>query len=188
MKQSELIKQLSDEEIRKQLFLSQSLLILISIILSVILFEKMTDWLLFFDWNMGEILLYGLIPGLIIVFIDLGMMYFLPEKYYDDNGINKRIFGDQPLFYIFTISLFVAVSEELLFRGVIQNEFGYLFASLLFAFVHIRYLRKPVLLISIILVSFFIGYMYELTNNLLVTITAHFCVDFLLGLVIRFKK
>ncbi|WP_404453206.1 type II CAAX prenyl endopeptidase Rce1 family protein [Oceanobacillus kapialis] len=49
-------------------------------------------------------------------------------------------------------------------------------------------MKKPVLFISVLLVSFYIGYLFEQTGNLIVTITAHFIVDFLLGLTIRFYK
>src|SRR5699024_11474282 len=59
---------------------------------------------------------------------------------------------------------------ELLFRGVLQTTFGYIPASVIFALVHVRYLSKPVLLISVLLISFFIGYLFEVTGNLYVTI------------------
>jgi len=188
MKQSEIIKQLSDHELKKQLIISQTLFILLSIFLSLLFFESFLDWYLLFKWNINEIFLYGVIPGLIIVIIDFIIMWLCPKKYYDDGGINDRIFNNETVASIFVISLYVAISEELLFRGIVQNVFGYIFASLLFAIIHIRYLRKPVLFISIMIISFYIGYLYELTHNLLVTITAHFLVDFVLGLVIRFKK
>lgn len=188
MKQSEIIKQLSDEELKKQVILSQLIILFAGVLLSLFFFDKFNEWLLYFQWNLNDIFLYGVIPGLIIVVIDLILILFVPEKYYDDGGINDRIFNNQPIYYIFFISLLTAVSEELLFRGVIQTSFGYLVASILFALVHLRYLKKPVLLISVLSVSFFIGYMFEITENLLVTIMAHFIVDFLLGCVIRFKK
>src|SRR5690625_1741473 len=114
-------------------------------------------------------------------------MVILPKKYFDDGGINERIFKNQSIFNIFIIALIVAVSEELLFRGLIQTIFGYFIASTLFALVHVRYLRKPVLLISVLLISFYLGYLYEITNNLFVTIFAHFIVDFLLGVIIRYN-
>src|SRR5699024_10988980 len=84
------------------------------------------------------------------------------------------------------IALIVSISEELLFRGVIRTVFGYVFASSVFALIHIRYLRQPVLLISIIFVSFYIGYLFEIIGNLLVTMTTHFIVDFLLGVIIGY--
>ncbi|WP_373892672.1 lysostaphin resistance A-like protein [Virgibacillus sp. CBA3643] len=188
MKQSEIIKMMSDEELKKQLLLSQFLFLFIGFILSIFLFNKLTDWFIYMNWNINEIVYYGIIPGLIIVFIDILLMIVLPKRYYDDGGINERIFKNQSIAYIFILSLVVAISEEVLFRGVIQTTFGYVFASVLFALVHFRYLKKPVLLVSVLFVSFYIGYMFEITGNLLVTIIAHFTVDFLSGLLIRFPK
>lgn len=188
MKQSEIIKMMSDEELKKQLLLSQFLFLFIGFILSIFLFNKLTDWFIYINWDINEIVYYGVIPGLIIVFIDILLMIVLPKRYYDDGGINERIFKNQSIAYIFILSLVVAISEEVLFRGVIQTTFGYVFASVLFALVHFRYLKKPVLLVSVLFVSFYIGYMFEITGNLLVTIIAHFTVDFLSGLLIRFPK
>jgi hypothetical protein len=188
LKQSEIIEQLSDEELKQQLFLSQGLFILLSLILSFFLFDHVTDWLLYFNWEPKQIFLYGVIPGLIIVLIDIILILALPKRYYDDGGINERVFKGKSVCYIFILSLTVAFAEEVLFRGVLQTTFGYLIASTVFALVHVRYLTKPVLLISVLFVSFFIGYLFEFTGNLLVTITAHFIVDFLLGLFIRFQR
>ncbi|WP_156289258.1 CPBP family intramembrane glutamic endopeptidase [Oceanobacillus salinisoli] len=188
MKQSEIIKQLSDEELKKQLFLSQGILLFIAALLSIVFFENVSDWLLYVNWGIQEIFYFGVIPGLFIVFLDILLMKVFPKKMYDDGGINRRIFENQSIGFIFILAFFVAVSEELLFRGVLQTSFGYFAASLIFALVHFRYLSKPLLFISIVAVSFFIGYLFEWTGNLLVTISAHFTVDFLLGLIIRFKS
>lgn len=188
MKQSEIMKQLSDKELKQQLLLSQLFIAATAIILSFFLFDSVLDWLLYFNWDIEEIFMYGVLPGITIVVFDLVIIRLFPKEAYDDGGINERIFRNQSVIYIFSISLLVAVSEELLFRGVIQTVFGYFSASILFALVHIRYLKKPVLFISVLLTSFFIGYLFMATENLVVTITAHFLVDFLLGLMIRFKK
>lgn len=188
MNRNELIQQLSSEDLKKSLIFSQLVLLIISIILSFFLFEYMSDWLALFEWNIQDIVYYGVIPGIIIVTIDIILMKSLPKRYYDDGGINEKVFKDQTIGSIFIIAMIVAVSEELLFRGVIQTTFGYVIASTIFALVHIRYLKKPVLLTSVLFVSFYIGYMFEITENLFVTITAHFIVDFLLGLIIRFQK
>ncbi|MFA1820682.1 lysostaphin resistance A-like protein [Virgibacillus oceani] len=188
MKQSEIIKQLSDEELKQQLFISQGLFLVLAIVLSFFLFQDLNEWLLYFNWEPEKIIFYGIIPGLIIVVIDIILVLALPKHYYDDGGINERVFKGQSVRFVFMLSLIVATAEELLFRGVLQTTFGYIIASTIFALVHFRYLTKPVLLISILFVSFYIGYLFEITGNLLVTITAHFTVDFLLGLLIRFQK
>lgn len=188
MKQSEIVKQLTDKELKQQVIVSQLLLLGLGLLLSFLLFEKMTDWFDYFSFDITDIVFYGVLTGLTIVLIDLVLMYMLPEKYYDDGGINDRIFRNRSITGILGISLLVAVTEELLFRGVIQTVFGYITASTLFALVHVRYLTKPVLLVSVLFVSFYIGYMFVLTENLLVTIAAHFTVDFVLGVFIRFQK
>jgi hypothetical protein len=188
MKQSEIIKQLSDKELKQQLFLSQGLFLVLAIVLSFFFFEGLNEWQLYFRWEPEVIILYGVVPGLIIVLIDIILAVALPKKYYDDGGINERVFKGQPVSFVFMLSLTVAVAEELLFRGVLQTTFGYIIASTIFALVHFRYLTKPVLLISILFISFYIGYLFEITGNLLVTIAAHFTVDFLLGLLIRFQR
>lgn len=188
MKQSELIKHISDRDLKKSLILSQLIFLLLSIILSVFLFESLFEWLDYFTLNMNDVVYYGVIPGIIIVAIDLILMYLLPKRYFDDGGINKRVFRNRSIGDIFVLTLIIAISEEFLFRGVIQTTFGYVIASIIFALVHVRYLKKPVLLLSVLLVSFYIGYLFEITGNLLVTITAHFIVNFLLALTIRFQK
>lgn len=188
MKQSELINQMSSNELKQSLILSQFLFLMNSIVLSIIFFDKPSDWFLYFEFNGIEIFYYGVIPGLIVVLIDWVLMRFLPKRYYDDGGINEKVFKNRTTFEIFYLALIIAVSEEMLFRGVIQTSFGYIIASLIFALAHFRYLTKPVLLVSVLLLSFYIGYLFEITGNLLVTISAHFVIDFLLGLLIRNQK
>ncbi|ASN05485.1 CPBP family intramembrane glutamic endopeptidase [Virgibacillus necropolis] len=187
-KQRDIIKQLTDRELNVQLIISQFSLVFLSIILSYILFDSFVDWLNYFKLSYYDIVYYGAASGLLIVIIDLVFMYIFPKKYYDDGGINQRIFRDRSVGGIFLLALLVAIAEELLFRGVIQTTFGYLVASIVFALIHFRYLKKPVLFVSILFVSFYIGYIFVLTENLLVTIMAHFIIDFTLGLVIRFQK
>jgi membrane protease YdiL (CAAX protease family) len=188
MDQSEIVKKMSDSELNKQILFSQLLLFIISVVASFFLFDSMSDWKSHLVWNIKDIYYYGILTGCVIVALDLLLMFIFPKKYYDDGGINARIFKNKPVVYIFVIALVVAICEELLFRGVMQSVFGYIFASVIFALVHVRYLKKPVLFISVLFVSFYIGYMFKITGNLFVTIAAHFTVDFILGLVIRFQR
>ena len=188
MKQSELIKQLSDRALKINLVISQVIFLGIALLLSFFLFDHFSDWATLFIWDIQEVIYFGALPALCIVGMDLLLMRMLPESAFDDGGINERIFSYRSISFIFSVALLVAVSEELLFRGVIQSTFGYVPASILFAVVHFRYLRKPVLFLSVLVVSLIIGYLFVITENLFVTITLHFIVDFLLGLFIRFKK
>lgn len=183
--QRELINELTDKELVLNLYANQFIFLFIALVLAFFLFDSWDSYFSLFQWNWQEIFFYGIIPGLIIVVIDLLFIKFLPESSYDDGGFNKRIFKALSIPQIFIITLLIAVSEELLFRGIVHTFLGYFIASTIFALVHFRYLNKIVLLISVFLLSFLIGYMYELTNNLLVPIAAHFCIDLLLGLYYR---
>lgn len=188
MKQNELILQMDDKELKKQLIISQLFMGIIAFMISLFLFDSVFDWFQYVKWDIKEVAYYGILPGLIIVLLDLIIMTFIPKKYFDDGGINEKLFKNRSIIEIFQLALVVAICEELLFRGVIQTTFGLIIASVIFALVHVRYLKKPLLLGSVLFISFYIGYLFYLTENLLVTITAHFLIDFLLGLIIRFKK
>lgn len=188
MNQSEIIKNMSDRDLTQSIIVSQLLFLFVSIILSFFLFNHFSDWLNYFRFDVLEILYFGLVPGLLIIFLDLCLMYFLPKKVFDDGGINERVFKNRSIGNIFILTTIIAISEELLFRGVIQTTFGFVFASILFALAHIRYLKKPVLLILVVFISFYLGYLFERTGNLFVTIIAHFVVNFLLGITIRYQN
>jgi hypothetical protein len=114
-------------------------------------------------------------------------MKLLPASFYDDGGLNERIFKNRHVFHTFVIALFVAFSEELLFRGIIQTKVGLVIASIIFAIIHYRYLFNWYLFFNIILLSFLIGFIYKWTGNLAVTIMMHFVIDFLLGVYIKFR-
>ncbi|WP_040981451.1 CPBP family intramembrane glutamic endopeptidase [Oceanobacillus jeddahense] len=188
MNQYELIKKMSTKERRMQLFFSQGLFLLLAMTLSFFLFDSFFNWLYLFNWNLKEIFIFGFLSALVVIFIEWLIMYIAPKKWWDDGGINELIFKNESVSFIFIFTLTVAICEELLFRGVVQTTFGYVFASVLFAVVHIRYLKKPLLFFAVLALSFYIGWVYEHTANLIAPIVMHFFIDFLLGLVIRLKK
>ncbi|WP_462412067.1 lysostaphin resistance A-like protein [Neobacillus sp. Marseille-QA0830] len=185
-KYSELIKSLTDRELLFHLFLTQIILLVVSFVLGVILFDGFAylNSIRLFD---SRILSVGLISGVVIVILDIVMMKWLPASYYDDGGLNNRIFRNRSVFTIFIIAAIVSFSEELLFRGIIQTKVGLLFASIIFAVIHYRYLFNWYLFMNIVSLSLLIGFIYEWSGNLAVTIMMHFIIDFLLGIYIKFK-
>ncbi|MBU6079539.1 CPBP family intramembrane glutamic endopeptidase [Allobacillus halotolerans] len=185
-KQAELIQELTDQELVWNVVASQLIFLFLAAIASFFLFSW-NELFGLFDFQWMEIFLYGLIPGTVVVIIDLLLIRFVPKKHWDDGGVNEKIFRSLNAGQIFLLATVIGVSEEFLFRGVIHTELGYIVASSIFALVHVRYLRKPVLLVSVILLSFLIGYMYEITGNLLVPIVAHIWIDFLLGIYYRYR-
>ncbi|WP_138416901.1 CPBP family intramembrane glutamic endopeptidase [Aquibacillus sediminis] len=187
-RQAELIKSMTITQLKQQLVVSQLILFTLSVVLSFFLFESFYQWVDLMKWEPWVLLKFGIIPGVIVVLIDVILMHFLPKHTYDDGGINEKIFQNLSIIEIIIICLFIAIAEEMLFRGVIQTTFGYVIASFLFAIVHIRYLYKPILFISVVALSFYLGYIYMITSNLLVPIIAHFTIDVLLGWIIRYQK
>jgi uncharacterized protein len=186
-KYNELILGLSDKELLFHLYLTQLLLLVISFVLGIFLFDHFS-FLQTVKFSDGRIWLIGIPAGAAVVLIDIILMKFLPPSFYDDGGLNKRMFKNRSVLHIAWIAFFVAISEELLFRGVIQTKAGLIIASIIFAIIHYRYLFNWFLFSNIVILSFFIGFVYEWTNNLAVTIVMHFTIDFLLGLYIKFRQ
>jgi uncharacterized protein len=187
-KYEELIDELSDQELVKHLYITQILLIVLSIGIGWFLFDHMKSFLDLFHWKDPYIWLVGVPAGLLIVCIDVLFMKYLPSSYYDDGGLNEKLFSKRKGWEILFIAAIVAASEEILFRGVIQTHFGLITSSVIFALIHYRYLFNWFLFLNITLLSFFIGVIYEWTGNLLVTIVMHFIIDALLGFIIKRKK
>jgi uncharacterized protein len=184
---SEMINELTDKELIRHLYFTQIILLCLSLGLSLFLFKGFTYWqqMKWFDMHIVTI---GIGAGLLVVIIDFLLTKWLPSSYYDDGGLNERIFRHQSILHIFFISLFVAFSEEMLFRGIIQTKLGLILACILFAAIHYRYLFNWFLFINIILLSFLIGFIFAWTNNLAVTIVMHFIIDFFSGIQIRWKN
>lgn len=185
-KYNELIKGLTDRELLFHLYMTQIILLIITIAAGIILFDRFS-FMRAIDFTDIRILLIGVPAGVAIVIADILLMKWLPSSYYDDGGLNERIFRNRSILHIAWIAAFVAISEELLFRGVIQTKVGLIFASLIFAVIHYRYLFNWFLFTNIVLLSFFIGFVYEWSNNLALTMVMHFTIDFLLGLYIKYK-
>ena len=186
-KYNQIITDLTDKELLYHLYLTQVILLVISLILGAILFDHFS-YLQNIDLSDDHILTIGIPAGVLIVIADILLMKWLPASYYDDGGLNERIFKNRHVVHTFVIAFFVAFSEELLFRGIIQTKVGLIMASIIFAIIHYRYLFNWYLFLNIILLSFLIGFIYKWTGNLAVTIMMHFVIDFLLGVYIKLRK
>lgn len=187
MKQSELIKDMTDKEVLFHLYLTQLVLVAIALVLAVFLFEDFSQFQSIWEPEYIEIFVWGGLTGMAVITIDLFLMKILPKKYFDDGGINEKVFERRSILHIFVLCWIIAIVEEVLFRGVIQTSFGLIFASFLFALTHIRYLKKWLLLVIVTALSFLLGWIYDLTNNLYTTIFAHFLIDFVFGVKIRIE-
>lgn len=186
-KYSEIINELTDKELVFHLYATQVLLLGISFVLGILLFDHFS-YLRNIRLSDLNIIYVGVPAGIAVVAIDLILMRWLPSSFYDDGGLNEKIFRNKSVFHIAVIALVVAFSEELLFRGIIQAKFGLVIASVIFALVHYRYLFNWFLFVDIVLLSFLIGLIFAATNNLAVTIVMHFMIDFLLGIYMNWKS
>jgi uncharacterized protein len=186
-KYNELISGLTDKQLLFHLYMTQLILLAITLFFGFILFDNYS-FMKALKFNDFRVLSIGIPLGVMVVIVDILLMKMLPDSYYDDGGLNERIFRNRNVLHIAFIAAIVAFSEELLFRGVIQTKVGLIIASVIFAIIHYRYLFNWYLFSNIVLLSFLIGFIYQWTNNLAITITMHFTIDFLLGLYIKFKK
>ncbi|KEZ53081.1 CPBP family intramembrane glutamic endopeptidase [Metabacillus indicus] len=184
-RQNELVKSMSDSQLLKQLYFTQILLLTISAVLSMILFNGVSEFAGLWKPDTGQVLLIGgLTAGAVLIF-DWIIMKTMPEDMYDDGGINEKMFRNRSVPHIFFLCLLISFTEEVLFRGILQTHFGFWAASLIFAVLHFRYLSKWLLFCMVVLISLLLGFVYEQTGNLFVTVFAHFLIDLVFAIQIR---
>lgn len=187
IKQAEVIKKLTDRELLLNLYVTQGILLFIALLLSwwwqgspLAVFHAIS-------FRLDHVII-GAAFGILVVVVEIFLYWMLPSKWFDDGGINKRVFAGRHPVHIAVLSFVVAFSEEVLFRGILQTQFGIWIASFIFAIIHFRYLSNAFLFLFTVTLSFSLGLLYLYTGNLLSVITAHFIIDFLLGLMLRFQK
>ncbi|GIO42874.1 CPBP family intramembrane glutamic endopeptidase [Paenibacillus apis] len=178
--------QLSEKMLLVNLYLTQGLTLIIGLI--ILLFQKRNPFTLlqfpeqihFLGWAFG-------LAGIMFL-ADLLISRLVPEDAMDDGGINELLFKSRPIWHIAVISIVVAICEELLFRGAIQHGLGPYWTSILFAVIHIRYLRHWIPTGWVFVSSYGLGYIYLQSGTLWAPIVCHFLIDFISGLVIRFRR
>jgi len=183
-RQSEQIQHMTDREVLFHLYLTQGLLLAVAGVASLFLFDW-DEWRRLWRLDLSDVLLYGVGAASLVLAVDFLAMRHLPEDWHDDGGVNEKIFRGRSILHLFFLCGLIAVTEEWLFRGIVQTHWGLWAASVIFAVLHVRYLEKWFLFLMVILLSLFLGVLYEQTNSLWVTVTAHFLIDFVLALHIR---
>lgn len=186
-RQAEMIKKLNPKEILLNLYLTQILFLVFAILLSYFFYKDVLYFTNFLMLTPFKILVFGGGTSIIVITLDLLMWRYLPQHLIDDGGINEKIFSSLSVFQIFIIALLVSFSEEILFRATLQPKIGLIWTSIGFAVMHVRYLNKIVLLGSALALSFFLGWIFEVTQNLYITIFSHFLIDFILGVILCIK-
>ncbi|MFD2115993.1 CPBP family intramembrane glutamic endopeptidase [Paenibacillus yanchengensis] len=180
------VDELDDRMLLINLYMTQSLIFIIGFVW--VLFQRQNVNKLFSFPKTLDFLYFGAGLALIVIILDLLISKFVPDEAMDDGGVNDRMFGNRPVWHIIVISFIVAVCEELLFRGAIQYAIGPYWTSIVFAVIHIRYLKHWIPTAIVFLSSYGLGLIYEHTGSIWAPIVAHFLIDLVMGLIIRFRR
>lgn len=178
--------QLDDRLLLINLYLTQGLTLFIGLI--IIFFQKRNPLSLLAWPEHAEFLYWSLGLAAVMFGADFLLSRFISEESMDDGGINTKLFRGRPVWHIAVISAMVAVCEELLFRGAIQHGIGVYWTSILFAAIHVRYLRHWIPTGWVFASSYGLGFIYMQTGTLWAPIVCHFLIDFVSGLVIKFRR
>ncbi|NJP38160.1 CPBP family intramembrane metalloprotease [Bacillus luteus] len=181
-----MLDQLTDKELYANLYATQGFMLAAALAGAFFLTGSIFTPFINISWHTSAILA-GIAFAAAVILLEILFYKTLPPRWFDDGGVNERIFRHMHPVHIAVVSLIVAVCEEVLFRGVIQEQFGLIAASLLFALIHVRYLKNIFLFSFVVIMSVGLGLLYEWTGTLLSVILAHFLIDFILGLLIRYK-
>ncbi len=127
----------------------------------------------------------GVAFGLVVVAFDWILQRGVSEEQLDDGGLNRLLFQNLSYVEILWVTAWVAIGEEMLFRGALQHWLGMIGSSLLFTLIHFRYLKQWILLVSLFGISCLLAGLTEWTGSLTPAVVAHFTVDALLGFSIR---
>lgn len=136
----------------------------------------------------GEFALWGAGLAAVVLVVDVAISRWVPDEASDDGGVNERIFLKRPVWHIALIALVVSICEELLFRGAVQHAIGAYWTSIVFAAIHVRYLRHWIPTGLVFSISYGLGWIYIQTGTIWAPIAAHFLVDLIMGLIIRFRR
>jgi membrane protease YdiL (CAAX protease family) len=181
--QDENIQRITTKELIPSFWLSQLLLLVLGIGFVWLFYLRRGDTLtLFFSVdNLSGIGLGGTLAALLGIALQWGAWKRFSLRAFDDGGIN-RLLLTLPMVTLVPMFALGAFSEELLVRGVLQTGAvayfgslgGVLVTSLIFTGIHFRYLKKPVLIGGVFLLSLILGSLYVVTESLWASIGAHF--------------
>lgn len=180
------IHTIDDRLLLINLYLTQGLTLLVALVLLAVQRLNPVPLLTLHHWKAS--LLWGGGFAALVLAADLLISRIVPEELTDDGGVNDRLFGNRPVWHIAVISLVVAFCEELLFRGAIQHAWGPYWTSILFAAIHVRYLRHWVLTGMVFGISYGLGWIHSAAGTLLAPIFAHFLIDFIMGMILKWRR
>ncbi|MFK7696464.1 CPBP family intramembrane glutamic endopeptidase [Paenibacillus sp. HJGM_3] len=178
--------ELTDRLLVINLYVTQAITLIVGIL--IVLFQSRNPVSVLGLPNSYSILIWGAGFAAAVLIVDFVISRWVPEDVTDDGGINQMLFGTRPLWHIAVMSAIVSICEEMLFRGAIQHAFGPYWTSIVFAAIHVRYLRHWLMTGLVFSISYGLGWIYIQTNTLWTPIVAHFIIDFVMGCIIRYGR
>ena len=115
----------------------------------------------------------------IFIFIGFSVLFQKP-----DNGGVANLLIKLPLFQAIGLFLLAAISEELFFRVVLNEMFGIMVSSTLFALMHMRYCSGYEILDAFAIGLIFSCY-FKRTKNISAPILTHFLIDVISFVLVR---
>ncbi|MBC6314941.1 CPBP family glutamic-type intramembrane protease [Listeria grandensis] len=120
--------------------------------------------------------------------LNIGLDRLLPKRLTDDGGMNLLIFKDRRPLDILGLCILIGITEEFIFRGIIQFYFGFWASVILFVLVHFRYLNKVYLLFNVTITSIIIAGLFQFSNqNLMAVIIFHILFNFIGALDMKMR-
>lgn len=179
--------QLDSRTLALNVYISQAILFVVALIgLYFFYIRPGANWVGIFllpSWT--DVFFYGTLAALLVIAVEVILIIWLPPDIFDDGGLNEILFRDLSVWHIALVCLVVAVAEEFLFRAVMQPELGVWWTSIIFTLVHVRYLKKWVMVSVVFLISVLFGWLFAQTNTVWSVVWAHFLVDFTLGCFVK---
>jgi hypothetical protein len=117
----ELINGLTDKDLLFHLYMTQVILCVVSLLLGFILFDHLS-YLENIIFNDSQIFVIGIPAGLIVVIIDILLMKILPSSFYDDGGLNERIFKNRTIFHILIIAFLSRLARSCCLEGLFKQK------------------------------------------------------------------
>ena len=181
------IDELDDRTLLINLYLTQALTLIIGLIWVFFQHQNFLSLMSLPD-EIVDVLFWGGGLALAAVATDFFLSKFVPDELADDGGINEKIFANRPVWHIAVICLVVGFCEELLFRGAVQHAFGPYWTSIIFAVIHVRYLKHWIPTGLVFCISYALGWIYIKTGTIWAPMFAHFLFDFIMGLMIKYRR
>lgn len=125
----------------------------------------------------------GIFEAFILGFMLFGLFLYLGMKFQWARDLEETfaaILVPLPLSAILSLSTISSLSEELLFRGAIQTQWGFVIASLLFGLAHFPLNKKMIpWTLTATAMGFILGGLYLYSGSLLSPIILHLLINFL---------